>query len=257
MNSTRAFTLIELLVVIAIIAILAAMLLPALARSKQQAQGVQCMSNTKQLITAWHMYAGDYKDHLPYNVPGDVADSGGWVNGQMSSGFSLDNTNWVLMMSGQLGYYAVNPGIYHCPADTSLASIVNKPRVRSISMNAFVGDKSPTGAHVAVYPETWLNFFKLADFHATAATWVFVDESPQTINDGFICIPDTGTDTETWGDVPASYHNLACGFSYADGHSEIHKWLDPATATAGEGTITKSPYTDIHFSEMYMSQSSK
>jgi prepilin-type N-terminal cleavage/methylation domain-containing protein len=254
-NWKRAFTLIELLVVIAIIAILAALLLPALASSKQQAQGTQCRSNTKQLTLAWHMYAGDSHDVLAYNVPGDVADTGGWVNGQMSLSYSTDNTNWALMMKGQLGYYAANPAIYHCPADLSQASgIPGAYRVRSVSMNAFVGDKSATGERVAVYPETWNNYFKLADFRAPASTWVFVDESPQTINDGFICIPVADWDASTWGDVPAAYHVLACGFSWADGHSEIHKWFDPATATATEGSAARPPYTDVHWTETNMAQ---
>jgi len=142
------FTLIELLVVIAIIAILAAMLLPALARSKAQAQGIQCMSNNKQLILAWNIYASDFRDGLPYNNPGDMGV--GWVNGEMSWGNSSDNTNTALMMTGQLGIYAKNPGIYHCPADQSVATGMKAPRVRSCSMNFAVGDKSNTGSHTAV-----------------------------------------------------------------------------------------------------------
>ena len=227
-----AFTLIELLVVIAIIAILAAMLLPALARAKQQAQGIKCMSNTHQLIIAWTMYANDYKQVLAYDIPATApdVDYGGWVNGNMTEGnLWPDNTNYVFMLQGQIGTYAKNYQIYRCPADPSIAKGYNVPRVRSYSMDFTVGNKSSNSV-VTTYNDYWPNFFKLTDFVSPAFTWVFSDEHPESINDGFQCAPNMDGDTMNWSDVPASYHNNACGFAYADGHSEIYKWHDPSTS---------------------------
>ena len=235
-----AFTLIELLVVIAIIAILAAMLLPALARSKQQAQGIQCMSNTKQLLLAWTLYASDNQDVLANNIPGDASSTGGWVYGIMSWEYgNIDNTNWVKMMEGQIGPYAKNPGIYHCPADQSVAPGLNGPRVRSVSMCFCVGNNGTNGARGIAnqtYPDEWPNFFVMSDFKIPSMSWVFDDEHPDSINDGFMCPPSGDDDfygpggaNPEWGDMAASYHAGAAGFSFADGHSEIHKWLDPTT----------------------------
>ena len=253
------FTLIELLVVIAIIAILAAMLLPALARSKQQAQGAKCESNSRQLLIAWTMYAGDNREVLPNNIPGynSSDNTGGWVNGILSESVgNPDNTNFVFMMGGPntatgepatsttIGAYAKNAGIYHCPADPIIAAGYDVARVRSMSMNFAVGDKSANGSHATVYNDYWPNFFKLSDFKVSTKTWIFSDEHPDSINDGFQCAPNADADTMTWSDIPASYHNGAAGFAYADGHAEIHKWVDASTDHAVVGNASWLPITD-------------
>ena len=247
------FTLIELLVVIAIIAILAALLLPALARSKQQAQGAQCESNSRQLLLAWTMYFGDNREVLPNNIAGytPTDNHGGWVNGIMTESALIknpDNTNFVFMLGGAnppesvpastttIGSYAKSAGVYHCPSDPILAPGYGVPRVRSISMNFAVGDKATDGSHAAVYNDYWPNFFKAGDFKIASKTWVFCDEHPDTIDDGFMCPPTTDGDTTIWGDIPASYHNGAAGFAFADGHAEIHKWMDPSTCHAVVGS---------------------
>jgi len=250
MKSRQAFTLIELLVVIAIIGILAALLLPVLARSKQQAQGTQCLGNSKQLLLAWTVYAADFKEVLPYNISGTNAPAGGWVDGIMSNAYDYpDNTNSALMMSGQLGAYTKNPAIYQCPADPT-------HRVRSYSMDFTVGDKSTNGEQWVVNEDYWPNFLRMGDFKIPASTWVFSDEHPDTINDGFEFIPDGDSNTMVWADVPASYHNGAAGFAYADGHEEIHKWQDASTVHPIEGTNEWQPlegdppnYTDIRWVE--------
>jgi prepilin-type N-terminal cleavage/methylation domain-containing protein/prepilin-type processing-associated H-X9-DG protein len=237
------FTLIELLVVIAIIAILAALLLPSLSKTKAQSQGIKCESNGHELIVAWTMYYGDNREILPNNVP--VEGRGGWVQGNLSlDAGDPDNTNYVFMMGGAtgsypavtdtIGPYTKNRFIYQCPADPIIAPGYGVPRVRSYSMDFTVGNKTspdaaPTSFAPATFNDYWPNFFRLNDFKIPSKTWVFSDEHPDTINDGFLLMTYTDGSDDDWGDMPGSYHVGACGYAFADGHSEIHKWLNPNT----------------------------
>ena len=235
--SRRAFTLIELLVVIAIIAILAAMMLPALTKAKQKAQGISCLSNTKQLAVGWLMYAQDHNDRVVNNrqIPTTaLPDTSNWVAGVMGNTIPLSKqaTNLTLLQQGLLApYVANNTAIYKCPADRSVC--LNGPRVRSVSMNAFVGPFDDAGS--PVFP-AWAQFIKLSSIRSPSAIFVFLDENSATIDDGwYVFCTATGPAGMKWCDLPASYHNGAGGFSFADGHSEIKKWLASDTSSPNPG----------------------
>jgi prepilin-type N-terminal cleavage/methylation domain-containing protein/prepilin-type processing-associated H-X9-DG protein len=231
------FTLIELLVVIAIIAILAAMLLPALGKAKIKAQGLMCMSNNKQLTLAWLIYADDNNGTLVKNQPFTFgAVNGCWVGGWLDfNPNNTDNTNTIFLTQGKLGGSVnQNIGVYKCPADTYTVAEgqARLPRVRSDSMNGYVVGYGYGNTTVSAWSDSpnCLVYNKLSDIIRPTPSdlWVFVDEHPDSINDGFIIIG--ARDPSFWvNDLPASYHNRACGFGFADGHAEIHRWLESQT----------------------------
>jgi prepilin-type processing-associated H-X9-DG protein len=210
------------------------------------------MSNTKQLLTAWTLYAGDSGDVLPDNISGLDASYGGWVDGLMSTTSPYpENTNYVLMMKGQLGPDTKNPAIYRCPSDQSADPSLHGPRVRSYSMNFAVGDKSSNGMQQATYEDYWPNFFKLSDFRMASETFVFLDEHPDSINDGLFLVTDVDGGTTTWNDFPSSYHSGGANFSFADGHAATHHWQDHYTDHPIENNrdwlpyLAEPPYADI------------
>jgi prepilin-type N-terminal cleavage/methylation domain-containing protein/prepilin-type processing-associated H-X9-DG protein len=274
-SKPSGFTLIELLVVIAIIAILAALLLPSLAKSKQKAQGIQCLSNLKQLILGWKMYAADNQDKLvpnglegsqPASPTDPLAQPGGrlaqWCPGRQDEYWQLSPSstppnsnlgyNWI--KEGMLYPYVGNVAVYRCPADTfgvpTASGGVTYPHARSMSMNTWI-------APIEAYATTCACYYKESSIISPtpANLWVLLDENPYSINDAsFVCEPDI----PNWIDCPASYHNGAGGIVFADGHAQIKKWLDgtvlhkfaPPTVLLGNSShVTvppqQSPPTDL------------
>ena len=249
----RGFTLIELLVVIAIIAILAAMLLPALTKAKLKTQGVYCMNNGKQLMLGWQMYLHDNNDRIVVALHGGDAMGGagnanpaigvGWVEGWLDWTSRFDNTNYLFLTSdryAKLGtYVGRSQKVFKCPADVFISGTQRQlgwsERVRSLSGNIGVGIGNAEGGP---WDSIYKHYIKSVEmmYPGPAQTWVFLDEHPDSMNDaGFFNPHQT-----SWIDIPATYHNGSCGFSFADGHSEIHKWR----GTLKGGRASQVKYTD-------------
>jgi len=232
------FTLIELLVVIAIIAILAAMLLPALGKAKARAGAIQCMNNTKQLQIATAMYPDDNGGILA--PPGDdfaMAWVNDWEDYRPDWGPNYD-LQYVTGTNALFSPYLKSPAVYKCPADPSTTKVrgVVTPRIRSYSMSIAVDcDRLPSQMSLCHCPGfQWANpgykvFRKQSQIPFPADTFCLIDEHPDgNIGGGFVTImndPSAAAGSIKFGDIPGSFHNGACGISFMDGHSEVHRWV--------------------------------
>jgi len=226
-------------VVIAIIAILAALLLPALSPAKDQARTVECLNNLKQLQLAWHMYGAD-TGRLPRNWDyggGPAPPEANWVSGIMhydtlewAAGALSDSTNTTLLLDDrktQLAPYLKSAAVFKCPSDQSYAIRAggNYPRVRSYSMNGYVGESS------RISDLGRLHYYKSEDFirPGSSETFIFLEEHEDSINDGFFFVGLQTDEAVGWNNVPASRHRKAANFVFADGHAERHRWRDSRT----------------------------
>lgn len=235
----NAFTLVELLIVIALIAVLAAMLLPALNRAKEKAQGMQCVSNVRQLAFGWFLYSDDFNGRLAYNLGGKAGGkdpamktNANWVNNNLTWELDSDNTNTATLTEAGLGsYVSKNAHIYRCPADRVLSADQRNAgwsqRVRSYSMNAMVGNAGELSIHgTNSNNPSYVQFFRMTDIPHPADIFVFVEEHPDSINDGYFL---NVFYKNHWNDLPASYHGGAAAFAFADGHAQLHRWARAST----------------------------
>jgi len=222
-RSGPAFSLVELLIVIAIIAILAALLMPALTAAKLEGKRIGCQNNLRELVLGVQLYTADNDGKLPDNNPGSTND---WVRGNLRS--ITEATNQVLLRQGKLFPYASHPGVYRCPADTSRTNGCD--RVRSYSMNGWVGSRYYNTSPRRTDFRTFVRESEMAAVGA-ANLWLVLDEHEVSIDDGWF--PVTMDDSRPFGSFPAMRHERGYDLNFGDGHVETYKLRDPSTLRLG------------------------
>jgi prepilin-type processing-associated H-X9-DG protein/prepilin-type N-terminal cleavage/methylation domain-containing protein len=254
-RSDCAFTLVELLVVIGVIAILAGLLLPALHGARGRTQGVACLNNQRQLALAWLLYADEHEDALPYNLGAAetaqtvaAGEYRNWVNNVMSWELDAENTNAAQTVRGGLGPYVSGvASVYRCPVDFVLSDLQRQAgweaRTRSVSMNAMMGDAGTfTTRGTNVNNPYYRQFFRLGEVPDPARLFVFIEEHPDSINDGYFINRPNWYGNPEWLDLPASYHNGGANLTFADGHAEYHHWDHPSTKPPARPDAAPLPF---------------
>jgi prepilin-type N-terminal cleavage/methylation domain-containing protein/prepilin-type processing-associated H-X9-DG protein len=249
---SRAFTLIELLITVAIIGVLSSLLLPAVNRASERGRQIFCANNLRQLTFAWTAYAGDHNDRLPYNLGATEISKMlkqkqryNWANSVLDWELNSSNTNTVLNTAASLGpYVAQNAQVFRCPSDRALSEIQRRAgwreRSRSISMNAMAGDAGEfTLSGTNVNNPEYHQYMKLGDFADPAAIFIFIEEHPDSINDGYFL---NRAYIWEWVDLPASHHNGAGNLSFADGHNESKRWQQSSTRKPALPDAAKLPF---------------
>jgi prepilin-type N-terminal cleavage/methylation domain-containing protein/prepilin-type processing-associated H-X9-DG protein len=245
-----AFTLIELLVVIAIIGVLASLLITGLDRALSKSRGMVCLNNTRQLTVAWLMYTDDQQGWL---CPNGIGAKQGWVEGTMDFTGSSDNTNTLYLVDpayAKLATYVRSAAVYRCPSDRSLAHVApgTIPRVRSLAMNEAVGSNAQ--APLLSASGQWQVYRKANDLTAPDPSnlWVLIEQHPDSIDDGRFAVDCASQGGEArWVDFPANFHNGSCSLSFADGHSETHRWVAEGSAPPNRYCGCLAHYADNGF----------
>ncbi len=257
------FTLLELVVVLATLVILLTLLKPAMARMNPNSYAVRCLNNTRQLALAWQMYADDNSGKIVINLHGGATAGGvgdpvygkSWASGWLDWATRSDNTNTVFLADPRYArlapYLNRATNVFKCPADKYVSSTQRAlgwtQRARSYSANIYLGaGNAEQGPTDPIYKHVT----RISDmlYPTPAQTWVHLDEHPDSMNDAAFFSPHQ----TSWIDNPATYHNGAAGFSFADGHSEMHKWAGSLTrltqVTFNFSTISASPGDpDVHW----------
>jgi len=229
-----AFTLVELCVVVAVLA-LCVLVFHASAGTRPVSHAARCLNNLRQLMNGWRMYSDDYADTLVANHFGADVNTQTWVGESIDYGANTDATNVNYLLKPFLGPYVKSPSYFKCPEDKSYATFGSTriPRVRSFSMNAWVGKGTqPITAGYRIYE-------KVTDVvsPSPANLWVLIDEQEDSINDGFFYITPA---SYTLYDYPSARHDRAGAISFADGRAELHQWRDPRTSPIVRGTMITS-----------------
>jgi prepilin-type processing-associated H-X9-DG protein len=233
----NGFALVEAIVVIAIIAIIAALLLPALNRARERGMAMVCLNNTRQLNVGWQLYVEDHDGLLPCNyamVGTSFRTNLNWVNNVLTSDLNSDNTNADTITQAALGPYVSGTiSVFRCPSDRYLTAAQSAAgwdgRVRSYAMNGLVGENGQ-----AVSASSQRQFLKLTEMPHTSETFIFLDENPTSLNDGAFALSKTSISGVTINnDLPALWHNNSSAFSFTDGHVSLHRWQNlPANSSA-------------------------
>jgi prepilin-type N-terminal cleavage/methylation domain-containing protein len=232
-NARRGFTLVELLVVLAIIGLVAGLLLPGLAGVQARSKQVACVNNLKQMALSAQMYSADNNGKLAENFP-EGRGTNSWVLGNMK--LAANATNAALIRQGKLFPYASQPSIYQCPADSSTTGGV--PRVRSYSMNSWMGSRSMELEEKAAGYRSFVRDSELATAGASRL-WLLADELESSIDDGWFLV--TMDDSRPFASRPAARHQRGYGLNFADGHAEVFHLRDPNTLFAAGGAGQYSP----------------